>query len=223
MRQPEHTLVIGTTGAGKSTLVEALLKDTKREIVLTTKPSGFTAQAGYTQVQSLKELGEMILKRWHEPRFRVCLRVRVRPTERDKPIRILSVVSSLISEVQERDRAIGCLRPVGLVVDEIQVFYRHNLPENLDAFSWIISQGREWGVSLIAATQRPTNVPPIFRDNVTNLYVLMLGGDTAVQTVRKLVGGAFKQPAQYRYTLYRAGRFKAEGSTRTPEIAYRMP
>jgi len=223
MSEPEISLLVGSRGAGKTTILNEIIKPATFHIVMTTKPSGFTARQGWKQVTTPDQLLEVLTKNYLSKKLKICLRVLAGPKEKILPIFTLDRVSNLLYQVQDMALRKNMLKPIGLTVDEAHRFYPHHRPKDMDGFDWVISEGREWGIHLIFATQRPTNVPPIFRDNVQNWYVLMLGGDTAIKTIKELVGRSLKTVPQYRYALYRGGILTHEGSTRKPKIVHRLP
>jgi len=219
MSEPEVTTIIGCTGAGKTVLINELLKGVSRHIVMTTKPSGF--KQGWKQVSSWQELLKLLLKNYHHKKLKVCLRLVVGPQENDLPVATLNGVANALFKVQKKALEKGILKQIGLTVDEAQVFCPHGA--NLEGTKWIVGQGREWGICPTFATQRPTNIPPVIRDNAKNLYVLMLGGDTALKTIQKLVGPSLKNPEQYHYALYREGILKDQGNTKRPKKILNLP
>jgi len=219
MSEPEVSTIIGCTGGGKTTLAVELLKDTKRHIVMTTKPNGF--KQGWIQVSTWQELLEVLLKKYHHKRLKVCLRLVVGPQDIDLPVVTMNGVADTLFKVQKKALEKGILKQIGLTTDEAQVFCPHG--GNLNGVKWIVGQGREWGICPTFITQRPTNIPPVIRDNSKNLYVLMLGGDTAVKTIAKLIGPSFKNPKQFRYGLYREGILVDEGDTKKPKKILNFP
>lgn len=223
MIAPEVSIAVGATGTGKSTLLTEMLKEAQRHIVMTTKPSGFKKYQGWKQVETPEQLLSVLTKNYLKKKLKICLRVLAGPQDHEKPIWALDRVSNILYQVQEKARQKGILKQIGLTVDEAHRFFPHHRPKGMDGFNWVVSEGREWGLHLIFATQRPTNVPPIFRDNVKNWYVLALGGDTAVDTLKKFIGPSLKQPDQFRYVLYRNGTLTHEGSTKKPKIVHRLP
>lgn len=223
MSEPEVSLVVGATGAGKTVLVTGLLKGAAFHIVMTTKPSGYSKAQGWRQVTTPAQLLELLTNNYLSKKLKICLRVIAGPKDAELPVFTLDRVSNILYHVQDLARKKGMLKQIGLTVDEAHRFYPHHRPKGMDGFNWVVSEGREWGIHLIFATQRPTNVPPIFRDNVKNWYVLMLGGDTAIKTIKELVGKSLKPVEQYHYALYRGGVLAHEGNTRKPKIVHQLP
>ena len=219
MSEPEVTTIIGCTGSGKTTLIKELLKGVAFHIVMTTKPSGF--KRGWKQVSSWQELLKVLLKNYHQPRLKICLRLVVGPQENALPVATLNGVANVLFKVQKMALKKGILRQIGLTVDEAQVFCAHGA--NLEGTKWIVGQGREWGICPTFSTQRPTNIPPVIRDNAINLYVLMLGGETAVNSIKKLLGPTLRKTKQYRYDLYREGFWVDGGDTKAPKKIINLP
>jgi len=223
MSEAEITLVVGATGAGKTTLLDAVLAPAKFHIVMTTKPGGYTTRQGWKQVSRWEDLHGVLMKNYHLDRCKICLRVLSGPKNKLLPIISLHKTAIAIHKLQDIARIGKFIKPIGLTVDEAHLFYPHNLPDDMDAFGWFVAQIREWKVHIVFATQRPTNIPPTFRDNVKNMYVLRLGGDTAVKKVKEFVGAGFVVPKQYQYALYVDGELAHKGSTRKPKLVHKLP
>lgn len=224
MIDAEHTLVVGATGGGKSTLTMAMLAKATSTIAMTTKLHDYDAKDGWIQVKSVNGLMACLAAKFKaKEHFKVCYRVPVGPDEMELPIKALDAVSRRLYTFMTPYAAKRHRRQIGLVVDEAHRFFPHNRPKGLNGFVWAISEGRAWGINILFATQRPTNIPPDFRDNVTNYYVLMLGGDRAKEVVRAFVGSELVLPEKYQYCLYRSGKFVIKGDTRTPKIMKQLP
>lgn len=219
MSEPEVTSVLGCTGSGKTTLLMALLKDVKRHIVMTTKPSGF--RAGWIQVKTPKELLDVLLKNYSKPKLRICLRLVVGPKDMKTPVLAMNSVANILFQMQKMALKKGIIKDIGLTIDEAQVFCPHYGDQS--GVSWLVGQGREWRICPTFSTQRPTNIPPVIRDNSKNMYVLMLGGDAAIDTVKKVLGKSFKHPRQFEYVLYREGIKTDEGDTKKPKKILKLP
>lgn len=219
MSEPEVTAVIGCTGGGKTTLINELLKGVSRHIVMTTKPSGF--KQGWIQVSSWQELLKVLLKKYHHKRLKICLRLVVGPNDTELPVATMNGVANALFKVQKKALEKGILKQIGLTVDEAQVFCPHT--GNLNGTKWIVGQGREWGICPTFVTQRPTNIPPVIRDNAKNLYVLMLVGDKAIKAIKDIIGSGLKNPKQYHYALYRETVLSDEGNTKKPKKILKLP
>ena len=138
--EPEVTTILGSTGCGKTTLLYTLLKGAQRHIVMTTKPSGF--KAGWIQCDSVEGLKAILVKRYHHKRLKVCLRLVVGPRDVDKPIAVMNGVADLLFAVQKVSLEKGALLPIGLTVDEAQVFAPGY--GNQNGIKWLVGQGREY-------------------------------------------------------------------------------
>lgn len=217
MIQPEVTTIVGTPGTGKTTLAEALVAHARSHIAMTTKPSGF--MKGWVQVTTWQELLKVLVERYHHKSLKVCVRVVSGPRDLTAPVDTMNGVADALFEVQKKALQKGSLRKIGLMVDEAQVFCPHG---NVRGAAWIATQGREWGIQPTFATQQPTSIPPIIRDNSKNWFVLMLGGANAINTIKQAIP-SLRNPKQFRYHLYRENELVDEGSTRSPKKIIHFP
>lgn len=226
MSDAEHTVVVGVTGAGKSELTSALLKKARRVIAMTTKYTDYTAKDGYKQVTTVKALITAlkgVRGGFVKGDFKICLRVEAGPDDMGRPIKVMHDVSLFLHKLQENYARGLHQEQITLAVDESHRFYPHHRPKGMDGLTWVISEGRAWGINLLFITQRPSNMPPVFRDNATNMYVLLLGGGTGVTMLRSFLGKELKLVTKYRVAAYRSLKFVTETSTRRPRILHKLP
>ena len=188
LRDAECQLVVGSRGAGKTTLLERKLAGNRRCVVWTTKREDF--RAGYDQASNRRQLLSILRRNWNSKKgVRVCYRPReVKPGDDAPLIWELHHLVLMLKAAQDPYADGRDTRKLTLVVDEIQRCFPHHRPKGANAFRWAILEGRSWGLELIAATQRPTLIPPDFRDNVDEFYVMKVGGNTALDNVVSFVG-----------------------------------
>lgn len=209
--------IVGKRGAGKTTLLTALLKTNKRHIVTTTVPRDF--KRGYIQCRSLNDIKAALKKNWNKG-FKICFRMEHEAGDFDGPIKDLHDLSLFIQKVQDNYVKDIDSRRITLAVDEVTRQFPHNRPKGMDGFRTLILEGRNWGVNLVAATQRPTLIPPDFRDNVDDLFVLAVGGDNALEKVSEYVGREHKETVRalpkYRYLHFNDGQLIGQNDTKKP-------
>ena len=186
-RDAECRLIVGHRGSGKSTLLASLLDGERRVIAWTTKREDF---ADMVTVRGLKDLKTALRRRWNTKKgFRIRYLVdHIEPGDEAAMIWELHSLTLFLKAIQEPYASGRDSRPIVFAVDEVQRAFPHSRPQGANAFRWAIEEGRSWGLRLWVATQRPTRIPPDFRDNVDKLYVLRLGGDTALKTVSDFTG-----------------------------------
>lgn len=137
----ERMLIVGTTGCGKTTLADHLLEAAKYETILVIDPKcmfgGKKGKEGYEMVRSPAQLRRM-RKGDH--------RIQFRPDEKH----------STVWDYDEVYRWAYRRRDVMVYTDEtFAVMNRSYSPDGLRA---CITQGRELGVGMIFATQRPKGI-----------------------------------------------------------------
>lgn len=184
-RQGEHVSVIGPTGSGKSTLVDALLPVREQRgahvLVLGTKPKDPTLDRlvtrGYTRVRSWPPRTPWWQRREPEWDRRLILW----PTYRGPEDRARMV--------ETFDRAFRAVFPQGgrtIVVDEAYYMaHQLGLAEHLVDL-W--TQGRSLGLTLVAGTQRPAYVPLYMYDQATHLFLFADNDETNLRRVGGLGG-----------------------------------
>lgn len=211
--------LVGKRGAGKSTLLMAMLKSQKRLIVTTTVPRDF--KRGFIQCETLTQVRDALKKNWAKG-FRICFRMLHPLDDAIGPARDLHNLSILVKQVQENYALDRDSRRIHVAVDEITRQFPHQRPQGMDGFKWMILEGRNWGIDLTVATQRPTLLPPDFRDNIDDFFVLSVGGDTALQKVCEIVGAEHKEQVRslqkYRYLHFHDGVLIGENSTKKPPV-----
>ena len=191
IRDATVTAVYGRRGGGKTTWLERELRPCRRLIAMTPVLDDFTGR-GYQQAGSLKQVLQLLARRWSTG-FRIVFRP---PVENDAPIERLHGLASLVRQVQRpyaegRDR-----RQITLAADELNLAYPHSRPRGLDAFTWAVLQGRHWGVNVVGAAQRPTDVDPKFRGNCDRTICFPLADDRSVKAVTDVYGTRHREALQ---------------------------
>ncbi len=169
-RYGEHFSLIGPTGQGKTTMLRALIPFHRYVAVFATKPRDDSMDAiirgGYEPVKQWKSL---------DPK--------------EYPRRVLwpdaSDMDKMIKEQREEfHRAFGKIYKEGgwtVAIDEAWWFTNIlGLGEDLKIF---LLQGRAMGISLLAATQRPSKIPLEFYDQSTHLMFWRDNDETNLQRI----------------------------------------
>jgi len=160
-QQGEHVSMIGPTGLGKTTLAVRLIDLDKRKHVLfvATKPRD-------SVIPTLKKRGFAIVRSWPEhidaeiankivlwPKFR-------KPTKAETKHQQQTIYRAMSSTFAAGGWTI--------VLDEVS--YIVNQLRLRTAVELLWQQGRSQGVTVVAGTQRPANVPLFMYDQATHLF-----------------------------------------------------
>ena len=198
------TFITGRRGSGKTTWLTNALKTEGRVIVFSPIERDF--RKGFDQVSDLRGLTAVLRRKWGRG-----FRVKYTPPETDagmvKALHELTLLVRALQEpyAQDRDR-----RQITIAVDEANQAFPHHRPPGMDGFRWALLQGRNWGINIYAATQRPTLVHPDLRDNAERLIVFALMGDNALQAVTAAVGrehtDAIRKLENHQYIAFENGR-----------------
>lgn len=171
----EHTILIGPTGRGKTTLMRNLIKYREARqahiLIIATKSrdetmSALAPQRPIVTKRKLKNhpRGYLQVKSWNQAvrsdHDRILLWVRYRGP------------SSIKRQQAEARQALQQIFEEGgwtVVIDELRWF-----TDRMKMEDWIVDlylQGRSLGVSALAGTQRPRHVPLEVYGNSTHLYI----------------------------------------------------
>lgn len=157
--QGEHIGLIGPTNCGKTTLAYHILPIRQYVTALVTKPTSATADRFY------KSEGFKLYRKWP---------VRDRPD--DSPKRLLwpplrDLKKDLYNQYTVIDQANAAMFVEGgwcIYWDELK--YLVNKLAQKQMFDMMLLQGRELGLSIVGATQRPVWVPVEVFDQSTHLF-----------------------------------------------------
>lgn len=184
-RQGEHLSVVGPTGTGKSTLVNALLPVRENHgahvLVLGTKPRDRTLdklqRRGYTRVrdwppslpwwQRRDPDWERLLMLW--PTFR----------HKDDLAAMAAIFDDALSDV---------FREGGRVVVADEVYFLIKKLGLEDWLSILWTQGRSIGITVVGGTQRPAHVPLFMYDQAVHLFLFSDNDERNLQRVGGLGG-----------------------------------
>ncbi|MCI3925924.1 FHA domain-containing protein, partial [Paenibacillus sp. TRM 82003] len=174
-----HVLVAGTTGSGKSVLLQALVTslalqappDAVRFVLVDYK--GGAAFAGCT---GLPHVAGLVTDLDEHLAQRVLRSLRAEVRRREAVLRVAGAAD--VSEVPASSPAAADLPRLVVVVDEFRVLAQE-LPEFVEGLVRLAAVGRSLGVHLVLATQRPAGaVSPEIRAN-TNARIALRVQDRA--------------------------------------------
>lgn len=197
----EHVAIIGPTGQGKTTVMDALLPQHPYVVVFATKPRD-------ESMDRLIAEGYQRIDRWQSiPAVRMPKRV-LWPDAR-------GIGAKTTQTAVFRDAFDRIYREGGwtVAIDELWVFSQlFKLDEEIKTY---LFQARSLGISLLAATQRPVDVPVALYDQSTHLFFFRdndemnlrrIGGlsYSNADTIRDLVANLNRY--QFLYVNTRTGR-----------------
>jgi energy-coupling factor transporter ATP-binding protein EcfA2 len=171
-KQGEHVTLVGTTGSGKTTLALAILHRRTYQLVVATKPQD-------ELITELTQQGFKLIRDWPPPppqELPEYRRVIYWP-----PIeRVEDVITQreLIGDLLRELYATGGWTVYFDEVRYITQYLRHSADVEL---LWL--QGRSLGLSIVAATQRPRNIPLAAYSQATHLF---LWRDNDISNLRRL-------------------------------------
>lgn len=166
----EHCAILGPTGQGKTVLQNAILPHYPFTVVFATKPVSRSLDAlvtnhGYTKVDQWPTFPNPMSNPIDFPRRLLWPDAR----EIDAPELQHKVFKDAMSRIfREGGRPKD--NPVGWAIGIDELWYYTQILKLGKQVQVILLQGRELGVSLIAATQRPAFVPLEIYDQSTHLF-----------------------------------------------------
>jgi hypothetical protein len=212
--QGEHIGMVGPTNCGKTTLAYNILPIRQYVTALVTKPTSATADRFY------KQEGFKLYRKWP-----------VREAPHESPKRLLwpplkNVRTDLYNQYQVITQATEQMFVQGgwcIYWDELK--YLINKLAQRHMFDMMLLQGRELGLSIVGATQRPVWVPVEVFDQSTHLFfwqerdqrnLSRISGISSMDTglIRETVVGL--EPHQFLYLNTRTGEMQ-RSITPTPK------
>lgn len=174
----ERMGIVGMTGSGKSYFARYLLYNVPRLIVLDPK-------------------GTMKLDEW---RLKRVTPGGLRDLARGRPARLHIPPFTNDDQWEEMFLAIMKLRNVTVYIDELYAIGPAQGSEGLKA---IYTRGRELGIGVVAATQRPTWIPLFALSEAEWLAMFRLQLEEDVQRMSKLIGPeAYTPLPEHQFILY---------------------
>lgn len=181
-KQGEHVTLIGPTGIGKTTLINAILPEREYIVFLRTKQMDQTQDqlSGYRVAHSADELHPDISHKWivrprHPSRKGIAA---------DRYAKVLKEkYASLFAATLMRIHDEGGWT---VVIDEARVIT--GLLGLSDEAVWLWTQGRSNGNTVVAGTQRPRHIPLEAYDQPVHLFFFRDSDTSNVKRVAEMAG-----------------------------------
>jgi hypothetical protein len=178
----EVILYTGKTGSGKSTLFRENIKKSDRAIIIDTLSEYELLAAPFPAlfIDTIYQLYDYLAENAHR-NFRIVFAA----DNLDEEITLkdgetLTVIESVCKLVYEH------LEQITLGIEELSYFVSPGFaPKYLRR---IIRAGRHSGISLHATTQRPPEIPPVIRAQITKLYSFRQHEPADLQWIERCVG-----------------------------------
>lgn len=176
-KQGEHITLVGPTGSGKSMLIEQLLERRKFVVVLATKKRDAT-------IERLRKEGFKFTSNWDQVNAEMTPHIVYRPPFPNvSATELRNIHSNLFADILT-----SIFRQGGwtVVADEVRYLTEFLRLKNEMELLWL--QGRSLGISVVAATQRPANIPLTAYDQATHLFFWRDNDETNLKRIGGLGG-----------------------------------
>lgn len=178
----EVILILGKTGSGKSCLFRDLINKQKRFIIFDTLSEYKTHSPAFPAVfiETIGELSEYLHRNFYN-NYRIVFD----PSDPDRMLKNscgvdLGKVSEVFFEL------CNSLNDVTIGIEELAYYVNANYaPEGLRK---IVRFGRHARISLFATTQRPRDIPPIVRAQITKLISFRQHEPRDIDWIRDVIG-----------------------------------
>lgn len=182
MKTREVVLITGKTGSGKSTLFRKMLSDTKRLIIFDTisEYQELAPPFPAARIKSLHLLYECLAKN-HQKNFRIVF-------DPEDPEQVITLNNgNQITIFEEACKLIYThLDDVIVGIEEISNFMTGTkVPEYLRK---IVRFGRHSSISIYATTQRPADVHPLIRAQMTKLISFKQHEPRDIDWLKQVIG-----------------------------------
>lgn len=182
----------GCSGSGKTTRQKEMVETRTRVIALDPKGTSFTR--GFKRCTSLQAVYREIREGWNTG-FKIQV-----PTGMKKAD-CLAVIAQIVPAlfcIQQPyiDGKRGMAgKEISLVIDEADLFFPNKFtPDDVqEQIDHLTRRGREWGIEVIAASQRLAQVATTFRGNCTEHYFLSQGDHNDIDAVLSMIGRQHKE------------------------------
>lgn len=161
-RQALIVAAFGAPGSGKSFFLKQLLAKLKPRRLIAIDPDGEYEGQG-PLVDRLSEVQRAVAA----PAFKIRFRTSHERSKAEQQFAFLCTLARWLADPapgQARPAKVG---PLVFLVDELADFVGSSFKESPDAWQWILRRGRKYGVSTLAASQRPAQIDKTLFDLAT--------------------------------------------------------
>lgn len=161
--QGKRIFIAGKSGSGKSVLALSLIQDRERVIIFDPK-NGKEWRQGAERIEHISQF-KTFLSDMRDGAFRAYYQ-----PETTKEISRLSSLSDLLMKFNAAHNDELIDRPITLVVDEMSTPAPLSIPPRYTGFPGLCRMGRSYGISIVGIAQRPAEVFPSFRGNLSAAF-----------------------------------------------------
>ena len=165
----------GAPESGKSHRIKLELEQRAPDRLVVIDPDGEYPDWGYLHTDPLDVARAMCY---------ATFRTRFKPSPaRASAERQFDLICRLVRWQTDPESGMGSparLAPVCLVVDELADFVGSSFRETPESWQWVIRRGRKYGVSVLAASQRPAQIDKTITDLCSCIRVGRLGNAASV-------------------------------------------
>lgn len=180
----------GCSGSGKSTRQSEMVATRRRVIAL--DPKGTSFNRGFKVCTSLRGKGgvyDTVKKNWHKG-FKIKINTGL---DGDVCLAIIQEIVPALFLIQQPyiQGAAGMEgKEISLVIDEADLFFPNRSAARgaQVQIDHLTRRGREYGIEVIAASQRLAQVATTFRGNCTEHYFLAQGDHNDLDAVLSMIG-----------------------------------
>jgi hypothetical protein len=161
-RAADIVFLCGGTGSGKSYEIHRQLERRRPARLIVVDPDGEYTEAGYLH-SSVRQAVQATAYASFRTRFRPS---HIRAQAEQQFDALCQLVRWHSGGGASAPPAVG---PVVFVVDELADFVGPSFRESPESWQWLIRRGRKYGVTLIAASQRPAHIDKTIFDLATTV------------------------------------------------------
>lgn len=184
LQRADNTLVLGSTGSGKTHLVNSLVQCCERVIMFDTTGHDYSDGVVFDDLMSFKKFWEKV---YRLPRFRLIYR----------PL-------NEVEEFQEICRLAYLCGNLTLVAEELDIFCRSSgTPVEVKT---ILKRGRHRDIRFIGVSQRPKGIDRDVTSQAKTICIFHLHEPDDIDYLKRVVGSgveqALKELREYDYIQY---------------------
>lgn len=152
----------GASGSGKSFFLKSLLRKLKPRRLIAIDPDGEYEGLGKL-VHKLSDVAKAVAQPVYNIRFKSS-------HDRAQAEREFAFICSLVRwqvDPQNGQARPASTKPMTLLVDELADFVGSSFTQSPDSWQWVLRRGRKYGVTTLAASQRPAQIDKTLFDLAT--------------------------------------------------------